>query len=72
MLFQWLMLMNGRLGIGCPNGCGKFMYTKLTDDLQSIEPIDLNEKYSLMWRRDTETNTIRYKCNKCDTWIKLT
>lgn len=71
-MFQWLMIMNGSFGVGCPNGCGRFIHLKLTEDLKSIEPLDINEKYMLLWKHDPELNTVRYKCDKCGVQIKLT
>lgn len=72
----------GRWGLGCPNGCGRFWWLKPTEDLKGFEPEDPAAKTQftdeegnvhgnyLKWTPQPDGSII-FKCDKCGAEIKL-
>jgi len=76
-------LRQGRWGLGCPAGCGRFWQFKPTDSLEDFEPEDPAAFYPFMdqagrtyygyleWKPQID-GSVLFRCDNCGAEVKLT
>ena len=67
--FSKEVVYRGRLGIGCPNYCGRFWELKPTIRLDMFEPVDPFAKEYLHWK--VKKSVATFTCDRCKSQIVL-
>jgi hypothetical protein len=62
--FSKEVVYRGRLGIGCPNYCGRFWELKPTIRLDMFEPVDPFAKEYLHWK--VKKSVATFTCDRCN------